>query len=46
LEDSVYLGGGEVKRSNQIVVSGGVTAEGARPGAAIRWSLKQVAERS
>ncbi|HSR55111.1 MAG TPA: heparinase II/III-family protein, partial [Alphaproteobacteria bacterium] len=45
LEDSVYLGSGEVKRSSQIVVSGGVTAEGPRPGAVVRWSLKRVAER-
>jgi len=45
LEDSVYLGSGEVKRTSQIVVSGGVTAEGPRPGAVVRWSLKRVAER-
>jgi uncharacterized heparinase superfamily protein len=46
LEESVYLGSGEVKRSNQIVVSGGVTAEGPRPGAVVRWSLQRVAGRS
>jgi uncharacterized heparinase superfamily protein len=44
LEDSVYLGSGEVKRSGQIVVSGGVTAEGPRSGAVVRWSIKRVAE--
>ncbi len=46
LEKSVYLGSGEVKRSNQIVVSGGVTALGPRPGAVVRWSLRRVAGRS
>ncbi|MCZ6497050.1 MAG: heparinase II/III family protein, partial [Alphaproteobacteria bacterium] len=46
LEKSVYLGSGEVKRSNQIVVSGGVTAFGPRPGAVVRWSLRRVAGRS
>ena len=46
LEKSVYLGSGEVKRSNQIVVSGGVTAQGPRPGAVVRWSLQRVAGRS
>jgi uncharacterized heparinase superfamily protein len=46
LEESVYLGSGEVKRSHQIVVSGGVTAQGPRPGAVVRWSLQRVAGRS
>lgn len=45
LEDSVYFGGGEIRRSNQITVTGGVTAEGPRPGAVIRWSLQRMAER-
>lgn len=45
LEDSVYLGSGEVKRSRQIVVSGGVTALGPRPGAVVRWSLQRVTGR-
>ena len=38
LEKSVYLGSGEVKRSNQIVVSGGVTAFCPRPRGVGPWA--------
>ena len=41
VQESVYVGGGEVKRTSQIVVSGGVTAEGPRPGAVVRWAFRR-----
>ncbi|MCZ6637169.1 MAG: heparinase II/III family protein [Alphaproteobacteria bacterium] len=41
VQDSIYVGGGEVKRSSQIVVSGGVTAGGPRPGALVRWAFRR-----
>jgi uncharacterized heparinase superfamily protein len=44
VQDSVYVGAGEVKRTSQIVVSGGVTAEGPRPGAVIRWAFRRVTD--
>jgi uncharacterized heparinase superfamily protein len=44
VESSVYVGDGETRRCNQIVVTGGVTATGPRPGAVIRWVLNRVGE--
>ena len=44
VQDSVYVGTGEVKRSSQIVVTGGVNAKGPRPGAVVRWSFRRVKE--
>jgi uncharacterized heparinase superfamily protein len=46
LEESIYVGGGDMKRTNQIVISGGVTAAGARPGAAVQWAFSRVNEKS
>ena len=45
LEDSVYVGPGEVKRTSQIVVTGGVTATGPRPGATVRWVFRRMNEK-
>jgi len=44
LEGSIYVGGGEIKRASQIVISGGVTASGPRPGAGVRWAFSRVVE--
>lgn len=46
LEDSIYVGTGETKRNSQIVVSGGVTATGPRPGAVVRWAFSRVNEKA
>lgn len=45
LEDSVYAGEGDIKRTRQIVVTGGVTAGGPRPGAAVRWAFRRESDR-
>ncbi len=46
LDESIYVGAGEIRRASQIVVSGGVTAAGPRPGATMRWAFRRVAEKS
>jgi uncharacterized heparinase superfamily protein len=46
VEESIYVGGGDMKRTNQIVISGGVTATGPRPGAAVQWAFSRVNEKS
>ncbi len=44
LDNSIYVGSGEMKRTSQIVISGGVTAGGPRPGAAVRWAFSRVVD--
>jgi uncharacterized heparinase superfamily protein len=44
LDNSIYIGSGEMKRTSQIVISGGVTAGGPRPGAAVRWAFSRVVD--
>jgi hypothetical protein len=34
-----------MRRANQIVVTGGVTAEGPRPGATVQWAFTRVKEK-
>ncbi len=46
VEESIYVGTGEIKRASQIVVSGGVTATGPRPGAMVRWAFSRVTEKA
>ncbi|MGE0651717.1 MAG: heparinase II/III family protein [Alphaproteobacteria bacterium] len=45
IENSIYVGGGEMRRANQIVVTGGVTAEGPRPGATVQWAFTRVKDK-
>jgi uncharacterized heparinase superfamily protein len=45
VENSIYVGSGEMRRASQIVVTGGVTAEGPRPGAAVQWAFTRVKEK-
>jgi uncharacterized heparinase superfamily protein len=46
VEESIYVGGGDIKRTSQIVISGGVTAKGPRPGAVVQWAFSRVTEKS
>lgn len=46
LEDSIYVGAGDMRRTAQIVVTGGVTAEGPRPGAVVRWAFTRVKDKT
>ena len=42
IEDSVYLGNGELRKSHQIVVSGGADPDVPLEAAIISWSLTKV----
>lgn len=46
IEDSIYVGNGEMRRTRQIVVTGGVSASGPRPGATVQWAFTRVKEKS
>ena len=46
VEDSIYVGTGDMRRASQIVVSGGVTATGPRPGATLRWAFTRLKDKT
>lgn len=46
VEDTIYVGTGDMRRASQIVVTGGVTASGPRPGATLRWAFTRLKDKS